>query len=147
MKSLEDVERTAENVVDKARDPSSEIHDLFIWNDKVAAEEYRKEQARLLMRSVSIRIIHEDGDIVRPAFFSVAIEKEPSRALSYVRYSFVSEDEETKRRVLAQAHRDLEAFKTKYGKYEDIFRSTANTALVEILRLADEALFDDGLSA
>jgi hypothetical protein len=40
------------DVVEAARDPGSPLHDSFEWNDSVAAERYRLEQARRLIRTV-----------------------------------------------------------------------------------------------
>ena len=37
---------TPAQIVDMARDSSTELHKCFEWNDTVAAEKYRLEQAR-----------------------------------------------------------------------------------------------------
>ena len=47
-------------VVDEARPKESPIHPAFEWRDKVAANEYRKNQARNLVRSV--RVIDAPAD-------------------------------------------------------------------------------------
>lgn len=47
-------ELTTANIVEKARDDTTELYKCFEWNDKEAAVEYRKEQARHLLRSLII---------------------------------------------------------------------------------------------
>ena len=50
---LESIEyKDAESVVKAARKSLGELHKCFEWDDAVAGEEYRKEQARLLMRMI-----------------------------------------------------------------------------------------------
>lgn len=57
-------------VVDAARDNRHPLHRFFEWDDALAAEGYRLEQARTLIRSV--RIIREDDEEPAPAFLSIA---------------------------------------------------------------------------
>jgi hypothetical protein len=57
-------------VVDAARDPSHPLHDLFPWDDSIAAERYRLDIAARIIREV--RIITE-------------VEDRPVRSIRYVR--------------------------------------------------------------
>lgn len=43
---------TAKNVVDSSRDEDAPLHNYFEWNDEAAAESYREQQARQLIRAV-----------------------------------------------------------------------------------------------
>lgn len=52
---------TAEDVVSAARDPESPLHAFFEWDDARAADAWRLEQARTLIRSVQIRVSVEEG--------------------------------------------------------------------------------------
>lgn len=45
---------TPDAVVATARNPKSVLHDFFTWDDSIAAQQYRNEQARSLIRSVRI---------------------------------------------------------------------------------------------
>lgn len=65
--ALEDMQRrhgtiTAELVLAEATDKAHPLHGYFQWDDKRAAHEYRLEQARLLIRQVTII---EDGRELR----------------------------------------------------------------------------------
>lgn len=53
---------TSKEVLEDASDSKSPIHDLFEWNDSVAAEQYRKQQASRYLSSLTIMVeITEDG--------------------------------------------------------------------------------------
>lgn len=45
----------ARDVVDDARDFNSPLHDCFEWDDSIAGEKYREEQARVLIKTVYIQ--------------------------------------------------------------------------------------------
>lgn len=55
---------TAHDVVRAARNPESPLHSCFEWDDSKAAEQWRLEQARSLIRSVEVRITVQDGGTV-----------------------------------------------------------------------------------
>src|SRR6185312_2039420 len=48
------------DVVSAARDPESPLHSHFTWDDAEAAEQYRLDQARTLIRSVRVEITVRD---------------------------------------------------------------------------------------
>ena len=45
----------AQTIVDASRPDSAPLHPEFEWNDEIAGEEFRKEQARRLVRAVVIQ--------------------------------------------------------------------------------------------
>ena len=45
---------TPDAVVEDAKDPRSPMHDQFEWDDKVAGHQYRLDQARTLIRAVTV---------------------------------------------------------------------------------------------
>jgi hypothetical protein len=48
---------TAHDVLEEARNPGHPLHNRFEWDDSVAAERYRLDQARQLIREVKITFI------------------------------------------------------------------------------------------
>lgn len=48
-----------QDVLNAARNPESPIHECFEWNDCLAAESFRLDQARDLIRRVRIEVEHE----------------------------------------------------------------------------------------
>ena len=59
----------ASEVVASARPEQSPLHDVFEWDDATAAEEYRLEQARGLVRSVCVVVTGDDGVETRHHLF------------------------------------------------------------------------------
>lgn len=102
-----------EKVVNAARAPKSALHAHFEWNDKVAAEAYRVDQARHIIRI--IRVEDEEGGDAKPAFVSVS-----DRGTAYRLVEEVTASRELQLIVLQQAERDLKAFERRYHMLNDI---------------------------
>lgn len=62
---------TAEVVVEDARNPSSPLHAHFDWDNDVAAEKWRLEQARRLIRSVKITVEVVEDLVAVPKYVHV----------------------------------------------------------------------------
>lgn len=101
-------------VVDAARDNRHPLHRFFEWDDALAAEGYRLEQARTLIRSV--RIIREDDEEPAPAFLSIA----DKGGTSYRALQEVMDNADLQSSVLQAAERDLAAFEKRYRSLADI---------------------------
>lgn len=54
---------TPNEVVDAARSEKSPLHDLFCWDNDTAAELYRVEQAREVIRRVKLEVVIEERTI------------------------------------------------------------------------------------
>lgn len=63
VQSLEEI--TVENVLEKGRDESSELHKCFTWDNDEAAEKYRLIQARDIIRSFVIEQIKTEDTTLR----------------------------------------------------------------------------------
>lgn len=62
---------TPQIVVDTARDEEHPLHDHFIWDDSVAGELYRCNQAAQMIRRVTIRRTTPEGeDVITRAWVS-----------------------------------------------------------------------------
>ena len=103
------------NVVDAARVETSALHPHFEWDDAVAAERYRLEQARTIIRSI-VAVDEDKGEkSAAPAFISINDGGTSYRAIDEVRNSV---DLQTK--LLAAADRDLESFQTRYRTLKEV---------------------------
>lgn len=102
------------DVVEAARSPRSALHPHFEWNDEAAAEAYRLDQARALIRL--IRISDEALDEPPRAFLSV----KDSDGVSYRRFGDVRESVDLQLAVLKQARVDLAAFRRRYRDLVEI---------------------------
>jgi hypothetical protein len=48
---------TPENVLNASRPKNALFHSLFEWNDSIAAEHYRLQQARTILNNIEVKII------------------------------------------------------------------------------------------
>lgn len=99
--AVEGVAATPEAVVERARDASSPIHDLFEWNDARAADKYRLHQARTSIAAIVVRD-PASGSMARAAF-SVQIQRDGDVRREYVSRNVVLE----KNDLAEQVSRDL----------------------------------------
>lgn len=120
---------TARVVLDEARPEQSPLHRYFLWDNAMAAEKYREEQARLVMRSIEVQ---QGEDTPQPMFTVVVEQVGEDQQKAYVTTARVLSDPALTLQVLEQAMADLESFRVRYGR----FRSLA--------RIADKAQGDLG---
>jgi hypothetical protein len=121
-------ELTPALVVDLARPEDHPLHDRFEWNDAIAGEVHRREQARRLIRSVKIT---DNRNPKRPRhireFVSVSRGNDPQP--TYMPTVDAVADEFTKALVLQAMERDIAALKRKYSHLKEF--AAAITALAK----------------
>jgi len=101
-------------VVNAARNDRSPLHRFFEWDQEVAAEAYRLDQARTLIRS--IKIVDDDRDEPAPAFISIA----GKGGTSYRSLSDVLSNSDLQLAALQSAERDLRSFEKRYQAMAEI---------------------------
>lgn len=109
---------TPENLVDASRPEDAPLHQEFEWNDELAAEEYRKTQARLLISNLSIVIEEQKQEPVR-AFFSLQSGFRKNSGL-YESTIMILGDDQKREKLLETAKKELEAFKKKYQLFSEL---------------------------
>jgi len=113
-------------IVDVARDGKNPLHGYFIWDDKIAGERYRLNQASLLIRRIKI-------DIVKPTGKTKMIEIKPVRQFpspaslrgkdgtgSYIHIEKVMKDDALRANMLETAKKELIAIKVKYENLTEL---------------------------
>ncbi len=108
---------TAQVVVDSARPLDHPLHSAFEWDDTAAAEEYRKVQARHLIRSLVIEIAESPGSSVR-AF--VVVQEATKDHWTYVAVHDAMSNPELRRQVLHRAIAELTAFQNKHRDLQEL---------------------------
>lgn len=103
----ETVGLTAETLLNANRPEDAPLHGEFEWDDSIAAEEYRKSQARCIIRCLALVPETEETVPVR-AFFNIA-------ASDYEPTEMVLRVPEKKELLLDQALKELRAFRAKYA--------------------------------
>jgi hypothetical protein len=108
-------------VVDEARDESHPLHNRFEWDDAVAGEAWRRQQAHELIRSV--RVVYKQADEKNPeksvrAYHAVRGDE----GHSYEPVEKVTEDDFTRRLVLADMEREWKALHRRYQQFEEFLK-------------------------
>lgn len=99
-------------VVEAARSEDSPLHELFEWDDGMAAEKYRLEQARHLIRSV--RVVSSVEDPARP--FRVFVNLQDTAG--YRTVAAIAGDQTLKSRALSLAVGYVRAAKARLHDIE-----------------------------
>lgn len=121
-------ELTPRDVLDDARNDNSPLHTFFEWDDSAAAEEYRLQQARGLIRSVVAIYVSEDKPATRVKAYVHIPEpgtphyRETGHAMSLSK---------TRKMVLDQAWRELQSWRRRYAdlkEFSDLVKVIDETA-------------------
>ena len=102
-------------VVEAARPADSPIHAHFEWDDGVAAERYRQDQAGHMLRCLIVRLPEHEAKPMR-AYVNVAIAQDRS----YVTTQDAMGDPELRAQVLAAAMRELVSFHSRYKELREL---------------------------
>jgi hypothetical protein len=126
---------TPELVVKAAKPEDAPRHAAFEWNDDVAARAWREEQAKYILRSlVVVYRRSSDAALMPPVRYLVNVRQtadDPSfdRATdalveprSYHPILSVMSEADHRRRLLRQAWRDLQTWRTRYRELETLGR-------------------------
>jgi len=106
---------SAEVLVAESRAADSPLHGCFEWNNRKAAGEYRKEQARLILRSLVIVV--QESDDAKPIKVNafVSFDDQPE----YVTIQSVIADEDLDRKYKIALLAELNSTKRKCAQYEE----------------------------
>ena len=86
---------TPEALVADARNKKSPLHDAFEWDDGIAAQHWRLEQARALIRAMTFVTRSNDRVIVAPFYV-----KNPDTRTGYTSVTRLATDEDRARRAM-----------------------------------------------
>lgn len=107
------------DIVEAARNESSELHKCFEWDDSIAAEKYREHQARMVVAQLVVRTETTDNTPV-----SVRVISSANAMNSYMPTKMLIRSEPEYADLLERAKRELRAFQQKYitvVELQDIF--------------------------
>lgn len=104
---------TPEEILEKAKDPNSELHKCFEWDDKKAAEKYRLQQARTIMCNL-VFVSDDEKDDVR-THYALTFEKS-----EYHPTVLILQKPDEYKALLEKAKGELFAFKKKYAMLKEL---------------------------
>lgn len=103
-------------VVHVAKSASHPLHELFEWDDNVAAQAYRVGQARAVIRSIEVVI--EEAPKSKPVRAFVSVVRDRDRSYTSVQHAM--SDEDLRKQVLMQAMSELEAWRKRYAELVEL---------------------------
>lgn len=109
LRAENDERLTPEIVVDDARPEEATLHPCFEWDDAEAAEKYRHEQARSLIRSVRVLTMPDRPPAM--AYVNVSI---PDVGPSYVTTARAMSDDDLREQAIADALSGLRAWQRRH---------------------------------
>lgn len=110
---------TPEAVVDRARPEDSVMHKLFEWNDSIAAEKYRTQQAGCIIGALIVT--KSETNYTKRAFVNiVASPHNPQNKPQYIRIDRAFSDPVTKDILLKNAIAELKRFKEKHAALKEL---------------------------
>lgn len=108
-------------VLEKARDVNSELHKCFEWNDSIAAEKYRLQQAR----GILINLVYKEKESNEEPVRTFQITSQ--RNVYQPTVSFLVQEDEYQN-LLKRAKSELESFKKRYhtlSELQEVFEAIA----------------------
>lgn len=111
---------TAENLLEKAQDQNSELHDLFEWDNSTAGEKWRVYQARQIINEV--KIVVKDKEIYAFENVNVKISKSDKKETSrqYKPILEVLSKTEYRKQIIHSALENIKYWKEKYQDYSEL---------------------------
>lgn len=109
LKTLETI--TPASIVEKARDESTELHQVFEWDDTIAAQKHREQQARVMLSNLVVVRKEADKKEATPVRLFVNVTK---RTNTYTPIQVVVADPDKYESMLRRAKLELIAFTKKY---------------------------------
>ncbi len=106
-------------LLELARPEDSILHDLFEWDDSVAAEKYRLVQARHIMNHLTVELITNGESIKAPAFINIELTTDED-GQGYLDIESVVKSKTLKDHMLEQAMKEMITWKARYNLYKEL---------------------------
>lgn len=107
---------TPENLLDANRAKDSPLHNEFEWDDSIAAEKYRINQAGHIIRSLCVKIETVEKSNPEPVRAFFKLDTAESYESTTVIVKSISKYDE----LMAQARKELEAYLKKYSQIAEL---------------------------
>lgn len=112
---------TPQEVVEQARDVKNPLHNCFDWNNTSAAEQWRLQQARQLITSISIVVSYNGKQEEIDAFVNVTRQEKVAGANNqiYLDIHTAMNNETFKKEVVMNAWNELMHWQNKYQQFKE----------------------------
>ena len=109
---------TPEIVVDVARDPAHPLHSRFEWDDSVAAEKYRRDQAHVLIQKAKVAY-QPRGESGPPRLVRAFVAMRAGEGHVFDPVEEVAQDPLRRRMALADMEREWKTLRRKYEEFAE----------------------------
>lgn len=109
-------EASPAEIVEKAKDESTELHKCFEWDDSIAAQRWRLQQARQIVCLLVYTDEKKEEEEQAPIRFFV----KASSNKGYQPVKLVVRDKDEYQAMLDRAIRELKAFQEKYQRLSEL---------------------------
>jgi hypothetical protein len=120
---------TPQNILDASRPKNALFNTLFQWDDNIAAEHYRLQQARTILNNIEVTVV-SDGQPKQIAVYEVI--KQPSTAGAYKSINCMTIDDIDFIRM--RTLKELNILKDKLSVYKEFSKvsSSLNQAIQDL---------------
>lgn len=135
-----DGEVTAESFLDESRPEEAETHDMFEWNDSIAAEKFRLSQSQRILsqlayevimepeRKIDVEIVEHKPEVdnpfkniyVRSAFINVNRKGRVNSKARYISFESAMSHDDMKKQVISNALEELEMYTVKHSEITEL---------------------------
>lgn len=122
---------TKKSLVDASRAKDAPLHGEFEWNNRIAAEKYREEQAGKIIRSLVIRTEQTNQEPIR-AYFTLDAHINKGGTYEHIQTIMATPEKTTS--LLELAMNEMKAFQTKYSTLSE---------LAKVFQAMDEVIGED----
>ena len=121
-------------LVDASRPQDAPTHKLFTWDDDAAAEAWRRQEARNVVRC--LRVVSEGSKAKPSAFLHVNIVSGDGPKEGYAPFATVVADDGMRDQALKEALSYLNGFRRRYRHLQEL--SPVLDAIEQVARVAGE---------
>lgn len=111
---------TPEELLEDAQDLGSPMHNFFEWDDDIAAQKYRLQQARYILRCIDVEIIYNGDNKSTRAYVNVSDPQDQERGLVYVSVDRALSEPEMRKQLIQQAMIEAMSWKEKYKTLKEL---------------------------
>ena len=125
---------TSRAFLEYSRHEESETHDMFEWDDSIAAEKYRLAQSGRIINQLQVEVVYVGDRTPREIDIEVTRTEAPRKVSAFVNTAPRStrgfsvfnnirdamSDENKSRQVMMNALADLKAFEERYSTYKEL---------------------------
>lgn len=105
------------DVVDVAKSSNSPLHKYFEWNDARAADQFRLEQARNMLRSIKVKYTENGAERVGRAFVVTTKAGDPGQK-RYSEFIVLHGDSAVAVHMMRNALKELASWKNRYEQHQ-----------------------------